>query len=92
MSRYIHFTKLKHLIFLNRGSNNYVPLGIKEVEENVIFKGAYKLKLFIDEIYETSGVANKQDLEITHILIYCMDTFENDVHVLNLMRRVPQIN
>jgi hypothetical protein len=47
---------------------NYAPLGIKEVEQYVIFKGAYELKLFIAEIYETSGVANKHDREVTRIL------------------------
>jgi hypothetical protein len=47
---------------------NYVPLGIKEVEQYVIFKGAYELKLFIAKIYETSGVANKHDREVTRIL------------------------
>jgi hypothetical protein len=62
---------------------NYVSLGIKEVEQYVIFKGAYELKLFIDEIYETIGVANKQDREVTRILIYFKDTFEDYVVELN---------
>jgi hypothetical protein len=63
---------------------NYVPLGIKEIEQYVTFKGAYELKLFIDEIYETSGVANKHDHEVTHILICCMDTFEDNIYVVEL--------
>jgi hypothetical protein len=65
-------------------THNYVPSGIKEVEQYVIFKGPYELKLFIDEIYGTSGVAHKHDREVTHILIYCMDTFEYNVYVVEL--------
>jgi hypothetical protein len=68
-------------------THNYVPLGIKEVERYVIFKGAYELKLFIDEIYETSGVAHKHDREVTRILIYCMDTFEDNVYVVELNKK-----
>jgi hypothetical protein len=63
---------------------NYVPLGIKEVEQYVIFKASYELKNFINEIYETSGVANKHDIETAHILIYCIDNFCDNVYVVEL--------
>jgi hypothetical protein len=68
---------------------NYVPLGIKEVEQYVIFKTAYELKKFIVEISETSGVANKHNIEITCILIYCIDNFGDNIYVVELNGRVP---
>jgi hypothetical protein len=66
---------------------NYVPLGIKEVEQFVIFMAAYELKTFIDEIYETSGVANKHDSEITLILNYCITNFIDNIYVVDYNER-----
>jgi hypothetical protein len=36
------------------------------------------------KIKKIHGVANKHDLEITRILIYCMDNFEDNVYVIEL--------
>jgi hypothetical protein len=54
-------------------SYRYIPLGIKEVEQYVIFKAAYELKTFTHAIYGTSGMTNKHDIETTRILDYCID-------------------
>jgi hypothetical protein len=60
------------------------PLGIKEVEQYVIFKAAYELKTYIDAIYETSGITNKHDVETTHILNYCIENFMDNYYVVKL--------
>jgi hypothetical protein len=65
-------------------SHWHVPLGIKEVEQYVIFKAAYELKTCIDAIYETSGINNKYDVETTRILNYCIENFMDNIYVVEL--------
>jgi hypothetical protein len=60
------------------------PLGIKEVEQYVIFKATYELKTCIDAIYETSGITNKHDVETTHILNCCIENLMDNIYVVKL--------
>jgi hypothetical protein len=53
---------------------------------------AYELVIFINEIYETSDVANKHASETAHILKYCVYNLMDNIYDVELMRRVPQTN
>jgi hypothetical protein len=59
-------------------------LGIKEVEQYVIFKEAYELKTCIDAIYETSGITNKHDVKTTSILNYYIENFIDNIYVVEI--------
>jgi hypothetical protein len=68
-------------------SYKHVPLGIKEVEQYVLFKAAYELKTCIDAIYETSGITNNHDIETTRIHNYCIENFMDNIYVFQLNKK-----
>jgi hypothetical protein len=73
----------EHVIESNH-SYNHIPLGIKEVEQYVIFKVAYELKAFTHSIYETSDMTNKHGIDTTCILNYCIENFMDNIYVVEL--------
>ena len=60
---------------------------MKEVEQFVLFMGAYELYTFIDE-HETCPIASKWKVTITNILNICINEFNENIYVVDT-RELP---
>ena len=70
-------------------TGNYAHLGMKEVEQFVLFMGAYELYTFIDE-NETCPIASKWKVTITNLLNKCIDEFDENIYVVDTRKRYAQ--
>ena len=70
-------------------TGNYAHLGMAEVEQFVIFMGAYELNTFIDE-HETCPIASQSKNMIAIILNICIDEFDENIYVDDTRKRFAQ--
>ena len=68
---------------------NYAHLGMEEVEQFVLFMGAYALYTFIDE-HETCPIASKCRVTITNLLNICRNEFDENIYVIDTTKRATQ--
>ena len=62
---------------------------MEEVEQFVIFMGAYELNTFIDE-HETCPIASECKVTITNLLNKCIDEFDENIYVVDTRKRYAQ--
>ena len=70
-------------------TGNYAHLGVEEVEQFVIYMGAYELYTFIDE-HETCPIASECKVTISNILNICINNFDENIYVVDTRKRYAQ--
>ena len=71
-------------------TGNYARLGMEEVEQFVIFMGAYELYTFIDE-HETCPIASHYKVFIANLLEICIREFDKISMLLTQGRDLPKV-
>ena len=62
---------------------DYAHLGMEQVEQFIIFMGAYELKTFKDLNYEISAVARKHECVLDCTLDICINDFSENIYVVD---------
>ena len=70
-------------------TGSYAHLGMEEVEQFILFMGAYELYTFMDE-HEICPTTSKFKVTITDILNICINEFNENINVVDTRKRVAQ--
>ena len=73
---------------MNYHWNNYIHLGVEEVEQIVLLMGASEIDSFMAKNYETCVACNKLKETVSFILDYCLENFSNNCYIIDYKERL----
>ena len=78
----------EEVLIMNYNWNNYIQLGFEEVEQFILFMGAFEIESFMAKNYETCFACKDLKDYVSSILDFCIEHYSDNPYIIDYKERL----